>query len=397
MQKILILIDHHPLSPFIVRSHQFLSRAAAFHQNAPPEMHVQIWIPAPQVCTRKLAKQIHMELPSSLIKFGPQRIRRFLGQKITLTFLFRGWVKTQLRTIAKTNKAVVYLRTPSLAAALIPTLQDLNVPFIFEPHEIFYKSARYPDRFKAIEERIYQSASLAIPISYPLADDLSKEFGVAAPLILPSGHNGALANISPYDSSAPPRFLYIGSLHKWKGLEPFLIATKDIKIPTDIVGDAGGLTRMKEFVKQHQMNHVTLHGHQAPEKLMNYYNPGSICILPLSSAKIAQRYTSPLKLFEYLSAGRPVIIGRAPAVETIPGIDSVVMLVSNDWREAAESLLRSPEKAHQMALEGKQLSLQFNWSKIAKSLFDHPAFESLFTSNSKAVHSQDIEPRSTGV
>lgn len=373
----LVLIDYHPLVPFIVRSHQFMSRAAGFAEHPPDNLDVQIWLPAPEVEPRKLALQIGLSIPENLITFGPPRTRSVLGKKLTLTFLFRNWIRKQLYQLAKTTRPIVYLRTLKLAAALIPHLRDLGIPYIFETHEIFHKTGGNPDKLLTLEKEVYRNAKLVIPISKSLADDLRSDFNIDCPVLMPSGHNDSLKDVPAYNPESSPRFLYTGSLHRWKGLEPFLSATKDLKIPTDVVGDAGGLERLREFVAENKLDHVILHGQKQPDELKAFYTESTVCILPLSEAQIAQRYTSPLKLFEYTAAGRPVMIGRAPSITTIPGASEVVCLVDGDWKSAVSGLVSNPKERNRLARNAKEFSSHYTWPKIAQTLLDSPSFQSL--------------------
>lgn len=373
----LVLIDYHPLVPFIVRSHQFMSRAAGFAEHAPDNLDVHIWLPAPELSHQKLSQQIGLTFPEELITFGPPRTRQILGKKVTLTFLFRNWIKKQLSQLAKSTRPIVYLRTLKLAASLIPYLKSLGIPYIFETHEIFHKTGRNPDKLFPLEKEVYQNAELVIPISKSLADDLASDFKIECPVLMPSGHNDSLSDVPKYNPDAPPRFLYIGSLHSWKGLEPFLIATKDLKIPTDLVGDAGGLARLRGFVDQNDLDHVILHGQKQPEELKPFYTESTICILPLSAAQIAQRYTSPLKLFEYTAAGRPVMIGRAPSITTIPGAPDAVCLVDDDWKAASSALLSDSVERKRLAQDAREFASHYTWPKIAQTLLNSPSFQTL--------------------
>jgi len=375
----LVLIDYHPLVPFIVRSHQFMSRAAGFAQHAPDNLDVQIWLPSPELNNEKITQQIGIGFPDKMNTFGPPRSRNLFGKKVTLTFLFRNWVKKQLRQLARTTRPIVYLRTLKLADALIPHLKKMGIPYIFETHEIFHLSGKNSEKIRPMEDRVYQNAAMLVSISKSLSDDLVSDFGIAETVLMPSGHNDSLADLPDYDPKAPPRFLYIGSLHRWKGLEPFLTATKDLKIPTDVVGDAGGFDRMKQFVEENQLEHVVLHGQKQPEELKPFYTEGTICILPLSEAQIAQRYTSPLKLFEYTSAGRPVLIGKAPSITTIPGAGEAVQLVDGDWNSAASALLSNSEERQRLSRAARDFASTYTWPKIAKKLLNHPKFQSLLS------------------
>ena len=40
-------------------------------------------------------------------------------------------------------------------------------------------------------------------------------------------------------------------------------------------------------------------------------------MLPNTATEVSARYTSPLKLFEYLAAGRPIVASRLPALAEV--------------------------------------------------------------------------------
>ena len=59
-------------------------------------------------------------------------------------------------------------------------------------------------------------------------------------------------------------------------------------------------------------------------------NATSSCC-PTSAARISERYTSPLKLFEYLAAGRPIVASNLPALREVltDGINAVLVEPGN--------------------------------------------------------------------
>ena len=53
-------------------------------------------------------------------------------------------------------------------------------------------------------------------------------------------------------------------------------------------------------------------------------------VLPNSSSAISERYTSPLKLFEYLTLGRPIVASDLPAIREVLTHERTALLVPPD-------------------------------------------------------------------
>ena len=53
-----------------------------------------------------------------------------------------------------------------------------------------------------------------------------------------------------------------------------------------------------------------------------------VLVLPNTATEVSARYTSPLKLFEYLAAGRPIVASRLPALAEVLEDDVNALLVA---------------------------------------------------------------------
>lgn len=57
---------------------------------------------------------------------------------------------------------------------------------------------------------------------------------------------------------------------------------------------------------------VFLLGPKRPEELPSYINEFDVCLLPYVKGEISSYYSAPLKFFEYLAAGKPVVSTVGP-------------------------------------------------------------------------------------
>lgn len=370
----LILIDSHTLEPYSVQGFQFLARAASFAEHWPS--NVQLWLPGLAISEdRMLRATALLSWPHNLqVRFGPAPQIRLGPIRIKTKSSFRGWAAKELRQIASgPNKPLLYFRTLKIPALLSPLLTTLAIRYFFEPHELFFESARNPAKFRAMEQKVYAAALHLYPISSGLALGLEQEFGLKDSVtVAPLGHSGANLHLPPYDPAAEARLLFTGSLLRWKGLETVLTAAHHLGVSFDIVGDAGGREHYENYCRERGYTNVAFHGHVPPEDLQNHYLPGTICVLPLSRANIAMKYTSPLKLFEYLASGRPVVAGDVPSVrEIVQHKEHAILLEPENtdaWTRGLQDLLANRAAAAEMARCGRELATSCTWSVRAKSL-----------------------------
>jgi glycosyltransferase involved in cell wall biosynthesis len=213
------------------------------------------------------------------------------------------------------------------------------------------------------------------PISRALEARLREVFPQAAPMLTgPLGHTGGHFALPDYDPQAAPSLLYVGSLHKWKGLETAFEASAGLGVPFDVVGDAGGLERCQAYCQEHGFTHVNFHGQVPPEQAGKFYTPGCICLLPLSNEEIARSFTSPLKIFEYMAAGRPIVAGDVPSIcELLKDGEHARLAPVGDvagWRRALEEMLRDRATASRLARNARLLARACTWDERAKPLVD---------------------------
>lgn len=95
-----------------------------------------------------------------------------------------------------------------------------------------------------------------------------------------------------------------------------------------------------------------------------------------SGADIAP-FTNPLKMFEYLAAGRPIVASDLPILREILNDQNAVILPAGDmpaWVAALSRLQRSPQQRTALAKAAQQTAAEYTWEKRAQRiLLDLPA------------------------
>jgi len=106
-----------------------------------------------------------------------------------------------------------------------------------------------------------------------------------------------------------------------------------------------------------------------PNNLIPYYLKAMDCLLmPFPRAEHYEFYMSPLKLFEYLAAGRPIIASDLPAIREILNEQNAFLVAPDDVPALAkkvEKIFSSPALAEALGRQAVQESGQYTWDKRA--------------------------------
>ena len=116
---------------------------------------------------------------------------------------------------------------------------------------------------------------------------------------------------------------YTGHLYKGKGME--LIAEIVKQCPFAHFHIVGGKEKDIIYWKQKlsKFKNIAFHGYQEHSKIPNYLECFDVVILPnqrevrSNADKNIGQWTSPLKLFEYMAAGKPIIASDLPVLKEI--------------------------------------------------------------------------------
>lgn len=289
--------------------------------------------------------------------------------------------------VARSRPRLLYLRhlrTADYLARHFP-----SIPFVFEAHEVFWRSRAFwhaGDRrgqgarlaaFKAMEQRVYDRAAGVVTITAALADDVRNDFRYRGPLIVaPDGVDAHAAAVGSSASAAVPgEVLYLGSGAAWKGIETAIRAMPFVEgAHLRVVGPGGeAARRLSVLASELGVSHrVSVEPFVAPARRFQVIGQASVCLLPGSRAPIAERFTSPLKLFEYLACGRPVIAGDVPAVREIlsHGETGWLTEVGNprDLAAGLSRLLGDEALRQRLGAAGARLATQYDWAVRAAGL-----------------------------
>ena len=293
---------------------------------------------------------------------------------------------------------VVFTRDLGLAALLSRIPAARRPGLIYESHGIApIVSAEMPNllgrpdltptpsklrRLDRREALVWRSADAYVTITRALADDLGARYGHRDHVfVVPDGT--VLSAAGPMRPAAGPVVAaYAGHLYPWKGIDVFVQAlalTADVR--GLIVGGHPGeadLARVQTLIHTLGLSaRVTITGLLAPTAVASALDEADILVLPNTHSAISDRYTSPLKLFEYLTRARAIVASDLPSIREVLTHEQTAMLVpAGDAPALSAALTRlatDRSLRERLGVAARELAPDYSWRRRAERLA--PALE----------------------
>jgi glycosyltransferase involved in cell wall biosynthesis len=214
-------------------------------------------------------------------------------------------------------------------ARSIPIVLEVNAPLAYEQQQ-YRTGLTCPPLARWVERRIWRKANLLLAVSEPLRTQLQIA-GVNPELIqvLPNGvnprlfHPGLDGRLVRERFKLDGRFVigFVGTFKRWHGVDLLLAAFQDLYRADHsthllLVGDGPLRPRFEQEVREAGLQDaVTLAGGVAHEDVPDYLAAMDVAVAPYPA--LADFYFSPLKLFEYMAAGRAVVASRTGQVADV--------------------------------------------------------------------------------
>ena len=273
------------------------------------------------------------------------------------------------------RKTIVFLRHLKLAAFILKLKRVLNVPMIFEAHEIFHLGKGNPDKRKQtrrLECLVYNNAKAVIAISGAILNYLYQEniFKGHSHVI----NDGVRKEWLSAEKKCPGSYIcYAGSLYSWKGVDILIKAMK--YLPDERLVLVGGGSRLEELktlaVTEGVFDRVTFTGIVSHDSVRDYLSGATIAVLP-NIPEGPSEFSSPLKLFEYMACGVPVVASAIPAFSEIISHKKNAFLFEPANASALAGCIRelsdNPEMAAAIAEAAREEVTKYTYDKRAEKI-----------------------------
>lgn len=170
--------------------------------------------------------------------------------------------------------------------------------------------------------------------------------------------------------------LYTGHLYEWKGVETLASATPFL--PKDVlVVLVGGTEKEIEHLKDKYKNtqNINFLGNKPHAEIPYYLRAADVLVLPNSAKNDMSRlYTSPLKLFEYMASGTPIVASDLPSLREVLNEHNSVLAFPDDSNELAHCIntaLIGGEKITQIISRALLDVKQYSWIKRGEGIIGY--------------------------
>jgi glycosyltransferase involved in cell wall biosynthesis len=126
--------------------------------------------------------------------------------------------------------------------------------------------------------------------------------------------------------------LYTGHLYGWKGVDTLAQAAKELTQDVLVVFVGGTPADVASFkVKYGALENVRIVGHVPHKDIPLWQKAADVLVLPNTAKEaISAYYTSPMKLYEYMAARKPIIASDLPSVREVVGEKGAFLVEPDD-------------------------------------------------------------------
>ncbi len=169
-----------------------------------------------------------------------------------------------------------------------------------------------------------------------------------------------------------PLVAYTGGLLKWKGVDDVLESAR--LLPNVQFVLAGGMEADVERIRSaaRDCSNLRVDGFQRSERVPVYLAAADIALVPnRSQPAISSRYTSPLKIFESMAAGVPLVCSDLPSLRSILSDDEAQFVTPDDPRALAagiSALLADPVRRAAYRRQFLERAGRHSWEARAESI-----------------------------
>jgi len=251
--------------------------------------------------------------------------------------------------------------------------------FVLEVHDL-------PLKIKILHQKIWQKAKKMIVLT-SIAKIRLLETGLSEEKIMIAADGVDIqdfdVSISKDDARVKlglPRdkriIMYSGSFFRygWKGVDILLSSIQYFDSNYVFVLLGCDEKEKEDIEKKYKLDNLWLVTRRPHREMAIYLKSADVLILPNKSGDItSENYTSPLKLFEYMAANRPIVASDLPSIREILNERNAILIKPDDPFEIVKGIQRVFMERDSADILSEQAFMEvkkYSWEKRARNILD---------------------------
>lgn len=273
-----------------------------------------------------------------------------------------------LRTVTIPHDTIIITRNPEIAWR-----------YGRKGYPVFYDAHNFPTHGSWFLERFLRRSKGVIANSNGTAGAFRKA-GFMNVLVAPNAVDlepfSSAGTHSRTDLGLPPGriAMYVGHLYEWKGVGVVVDAAQLSKREDLTFVFVGGTDRdiARYRAETKKQRNILFLGRRPHQEVPSLIKSADVLLLPnIPSTQESILYTSPIKMFEYMASGVPIVASDLPSIREVLNDENAILVKTGD----SIDLLRGMEQA--LKIESKEQSVRakedvkkYTWNARAQKILE---------------------------
>jgi len=306
-------------------------------------------------------------------------VRNRLARQKSLT-------NTLFEAAVQTWPSIIHCHDLDTLEAGIRTSNITGCSVVFDAHEIWWQQhaedeavPEWNDYFEEIESKYIVQTDLVITVCDSIANFFMEKHGIPRPTVvrnairLTAEQKSEQTDLRP--SESPIEVLFHGGFAYNRGLEELLEAAKDFVNAKLILRGFGTLEdQLREYIEKNNLEDTVAFSSPVPmSQVVQAASTSDIGIIPYKPVCLNNRYSTPNKLFEFMTAGLSVVASDLPELKKVIESEKIGLTFEAGSAEsiakAINTLASDPERVTKMRAKARSAAQRrHNWTVEEKKL-----------------------------